>query len=1089
MNKLKTLTLACCAVAGLAAAKASERPLWLRYPSISPNGKEIAFTYRGDIYKVDSKGGNAIRLTTNVAYDSRPIWSPDGERIAFTSDRNRLGTNIYIMSAQGGEAKLLTTHSGTEEPYSFTPDGKYILFRAGIQDDHKSTLYPGHNQPELYRVSIAGNARPERILGMPAEYAVMSSDGKRILYHNLKGAENEWRKHHTSSITRDIVEYDVANQTFRYVVQHPGEDRNPLYTPDGRGIYFLSERNGGSMNVYRSDLNGGQITALTKFTGEPVRFLSRDNAGNLCFGYAGEIYTLTEGGAPQRVNISITHDVDDNLLDKISTKAGITSATVSPDGKQIAFISRGEVFVTSAEYTTTKRITSTPAAESSPTFSKDGRSLVYASCRDGAWDLYRAQIVRSDEANFPNATTIKEEKLIPEIAGEKTYPQFSPDGKEIAFVHERERLVVYNLTNKTLRRIMPDGLLQNGVGALDYQWSPDGKWFTLSYVARAHAPYSDIGIVRSDGRGEVINLTNSGYTNLRPRWVFDGNAIIYMTERYGMRNHASWGSMDDVMVIFLNRAAHEKYKMTEEERELLEEAEKSAKKDEPQPDKKSKKGNSKVAQPKATPSKEIHVELDGIEDRRVRLTPNSSNLADAIISPDGKKLYYLSAVEGKYDLWVLDLAKKTTKIANKLNAASSWFVDDKQGKNIFILGGTMQRLDPKTDALKAINHAAEVKIDYVAEREAMFDDVVREQGLRFYRADMHGVDWPALTSYYRRYLPHISNNYDFAEMLSEMLGELNVSHTGSGYRSPSARAAEPTAELGLFFASDSEADGLRVEEVVAGGPFDRSTSKLRAGDVIISIDGTPIKAGQDYFPLLNGKAGQNVLVAYRTARGVVEERVKPITAGALSALLYRRWVRQRAEMVERLSGGTLGYVHIPSMGDPSFREMYSEALGRYYGRQGIVIDIRHNGGGRLHEDIEVFFSSKKYLQQEVRGRDYCEMPSRRWNHASIMLVCEDDYSNAHGTPWVYKHLGIGKVVGMPVPGTMTSVNWVTLQDPTLYFGIPAVGYRTAEGTYLENAQLEPDVLVPLDPVKALGSVDTQLEAAVRILMQEIKSAQ
>ncbi|MBQ5619641.1 MAG: PDZ domain-containing protein, partial [Alistipes sp.] len=339
---------------------------------------------------------------------------------------------------------------------------------------------------------------------------------------------------------------------------------------------------------------------------------------------------------------------------------------------------------------------------------------------------------------------------------------------------------------------------------------------------------------------------------------------------------------------------------------------------------------------------------------------------------------------------------------------------------------------------------------------------------------------------YAKFLPHIDNNYDFAELLSEWLGELNVSHTGSGYRVPATPTADATADLGLFMAADHVGDGLKVEEVIEQGPFDRASSKLAAGDVILAIDGVDIKAGEDYFPLLNRKAGKRTLVKFRKASGeVVEEVVKPISRAVCSELLYKRWVKHAAAEVERLSGGRLGYVHIESMGDPSFRTVYSDILGRYNKKEGIVIDTRFNGGGRLHEDVEVLFSGEKYLTQEIRGKDMCDMPSRRWTKASIMIMGEANYSNAHGTPWVYKYKKMGSLVGMPVPGTMTSVNWETLQDPTLYFGIPVVGYRTADGSYLENKQLEPDVKVENSKELVVTGRDEQLEAAVKQLLKEI----
>ena len=380
-----------------------------------------------------------------------------------------------------------------------------------------------------------------------------------------------------------------------------------------------------------------------------------------------------------------------------------------------------------------------------------------------------------------------------------------------------------------------------------------------------------------------------------------------------------------------------------------------------------------------------------------------------------------------------------------------------------------------------------MKLDLAAERAYMFDRVRRQEEKRFYEKNMHGVDWAKMTKAYEKFLPYINNNYDFSELLSELLGELNVSHTGSGYR-PSSKG-EATAELGVLLNLDYGKDGLLVDEVLEKGPFDNSRSKLKAGMIIEKIDGQTVKAGMDYYPLLSGKAGKRVLFSiYDPATKTRwDEVVEPISKGNQRELLYNRWVKQRAADVDRLSGGRLGYVHISSMDDPSFRSVYSDILGKYNDREGIVIDTRFNGGGRLHEDIEILFSGKKYFTQVIRGRESCDMPSRRWNKPSIMLTCEANYSNAHGTPWVYQHQGIGKVVGMPVPGTMTSVSWETLQDPTLYFGIPIVGYRLPDGSYLENKQLEPDVKIANSPEKIIRGEDEQLEMAVKELLKEIDS--
>ena len=1081
MKKLLT----CLALSFVAASSYAATPLWLRDVQISPDGTEIAFCYKGDIYKVPANGGTATQLTTQASYECSPIWSPDSKQIAFASDRNG-NFDLFVMSADGGAARSLTTHSASEIPSTFTTDGNYILFSASIQDPANSALFPTSAMTELYKVPVTGG-RTEQVLGTPAEMVCFDKSGKTFLYQDRKGFEDEWRKHHTSSITRDVWLYDSENGKHTNLTAHAGEDRNPVFAPDGQTVYFLSERDGSTFNVYSFPISSPQsLKTVTHFKTHPVRFLSMGSNGTLCYTYDGEIYTQKQGDKPQKVKIDIIRD-DQNTIADLNFSNGATSATVSPDGKQVAFIVRGEVFVTSADYNTTKQITHTPAREAGLTFSPDNRTLAYASERNGNWELYMAKIARKEEANFPNATAIEEEVLLPSDKTERTYPQFSPDGKELAFIEDRNRLMVINLETKKVRQVTDGSTWFSTGGGFDYSWSPDGKWFTLEFIGNRHDPYSDIGMVSAQG-GKIINLTNSGYTSGSPRWVLDGNAILFITERYGMRAHASWGSLNDVMLVFMNQDAYDKFRLSKEDYELQKELEKEQKNttETKKNDKKKGDNKEKSEEKKEEKVKDIVVELNNIEDRIVRLTPNSSDLGSAIITKDGETLYYLSAFEGGYDLWKMNLRKKDTKLLHKMDAGWANMEMDKDGKNLFLLGSnTMQKMGTDSESLKPISYQAHVKMDLAAERDYMFNHVYKQEQKRFYNLNMHGIDWDSMTKAYRKFLPHIDNNYDFAELLSEYLGELNVSHTGGRFR-PQLKG-DATATLGLLYDWNHNGKGLLISEVVEKGPFDHARSKVKAGNIIEKIDGQEITPESDYSVLLNGKARKKTLVTLYNPQTKErwEEVVVPVSNGVMSDLLYARWVKQRAADVDKWSNGRLGYVHIESMGDDSFRSVYSDILGKYNNREGIVIDTRFNGGGRLHEDIEILFSGKKYFTQVVRGREACDMPSRRWNKPSIMVQCEANYSNAHGTPWVYSHQKIGKLVGMPVPGTMTSVSWETLQDPTLVFGIPVIGYRLPDGSYLENSQLEPDIKVANSPETVVKGEDTQLKAAVDELLKEI----
>ena len=1066
-------------------------PLWLRDVQVSPDGSQILFCYKGDLYKVSAQGGTAVQLTTQDSYECSPVWSADGRMIAFASDRHG-NLDIFVMPAEGGSATRLTYQSVAEVPQAFTPDGQWVLFGATIQDPAQSAMFPSSRLSELYKVPVRGG-RTLQVVGTPVEMLSLAPDGKSFFYQDRKGGEDEWRKHHTSSITRDIWFYDAQGGKHTNVTEFAGEDRNPVISADGKTLYFLSERNGGSMNVYCCDAKavGKEPKAVTDFKTHPVRFLSIAKNGMLCYTYNGEIYTQKSGAKSQKLNILLTRD-DEPVVSDLTFTSGARQPVVSKDGKQVAFVVRGEVFVTSTEYATTRQISQTAGAEADVDFAPDGRTLVYASERNGNWQLFTASIVRDEDPNFANATLIKEETVFPELPDlklegkidfsqvERQNPKFSPDGKKLAFIEDRIKLKVVDLKTKKVTQVTDGSKWYRQDGGFDYEWSPDGKWFVLSYIANRRDPYTDQGIVSAEG-GEIHPITQSAYTSGKPRWVMDGKAILFVSERYGMRSHASWGSQNDVFLAFLTQDAYDRYRLSPEDYALLKELEKkNEKENDKEENRKGKKENKKEDKKADADSvKTLIIEFEGLQDRIVRLTPNSSRLGDAIVSKDGESLYYFSAFEGKPDLWKMDLRKHETKLLSK--GGSGLLQMDKDG-NLYSLGSSMMKIE-KGDKTTAITYNAQMKLDRAAEREYMLRHVAKQVNKKIFRTDYNGCNWEMMLQNYSRFMPHIDNNYDFAELLSELLGELNVSHSGGRF-SPSLKG-DATAQLGLLYDLTEPAEGMRITAVLDDGPFCRANSKVKVGDVVTAINGQPLGKDTDLAQLLNQCTGKKTLVSLKGSAGTWDEVVLPISRSEQSDLLYKRWIKGRAAEVERLSNGRLGYVHIESMNDASFRDVYSDILGKYNLKEGIVIDTRYNGGGRLHEDIEILFSGKQYFTQVIRGREICDMPSRRYNHPSIMLQAEGNYSNAHGTPWVYSHQKIGKLVGAPVPGTMSSVNWETLQDPTLVFGVPVIGYQLPDGSYLENTQLEPDIFILNRPETVVTGTDLQLEAAVRELLKEV----
>ena len=1062
------------------AASAQTNPLWMRFCAISPDGETIAFSYKGDLFTVPTQGGTAYQLTSNDAYDAYPVWSPDGQNIAFASAREG-SLDVYVVSKEGGTPKRLTTDSGNETPLCFL-DNENVLFEASIMPTSRSILFAS-GFPQVYQVSTSGG-RAHLFSELPMEDLSINARGD-ILYHDIKGYEDPFRKHHTSSITRDI--WLKRDGQFTKLTTFNGEDRTPRWAADGNAYYYLSEQDG-TFNVYKNSI-GGQAKQLTRHQNNPVRFLTVANNGTLCYGYNGEIYTLREGGEPQKVNITINADCSDKELIRQIKRDGATAISVSPSGKEIAFVMHGDVYVTSVEYNTTKQVTNTPEQERTIDFSPDGRSIVYDSERNGMWQIYQMTIKNKDEKLFTYATDLVEEQLT-NTGHTSLQPQYSPDGKSVAFLEDRCTLRAVDVKSKAVRTLM-DGkyIYSYSDGDVWFEWSPDSRWLLSSYIGNGGWNSQDIALVSASGNGEIHNLTESGYNEGNGKWVLGGKAMIFESDRAGYRSHGSWGTEDDIYIMFFDLDAYEHFRMTKEEKVLQEEAEKEKKKEADKQDGKEKKDNKKDKKKKnATEDKPevppLQFDLENCRDRIARLTVNSSRLGDYVLSNGGDTLYYQAAFEGEMDLWKHDLRENKTEIVMK-GVGHGPMKGDKGMKNLFVLTEKgIKKIDLAKGKPEPVSFEANFNYRPYEEREYIFNHIWQQVKDKFYVEDIHGVDWEGYRENYKRFLPYINNNYDFRDMLSEMLGELNGSHTGARYYASGPTLK--TAALGLFLDDTYQGDGLRIEEVIKRGPFDVKKTGVTAGCIIEEIDGIDIAAGEDYNWILDGKAGKpiHVKVFNPKANKRFEVTVKAISKAEQQELLYKRWVDRNRALVDSLSGGRLAYVHVKEMDSKSFRTVYRELLSdKNRNREAVIVDERHNGGGWLHDDLCTLLSGKQYQTFVPHGKVVGADPFNKWTKPSCVLMCEDDYSNGHGFPFVYRELGIGKLIGTPVAGTMTAVWWETLIDRSLIFGIPQVGCRDMRGNYCENTPLLPDIEVYNTPEDYLTGHDRQLERAIEEMLK------
>jgi len=1042
-----------------------QRPLWMREPALSPDGRSIAFTYRGQIWIVAAEGGEARPLTDRQFRSTRPVWSPDSASIAFASDVfNR--ADVYIAPVDGGQIRRLTSHQLPETPVAFSPDGKDVLFYSASVGTQDVNFFDGFNGAffgQIRSVPAAGG-RARLVMPLPAKQASVSRGGNLIAYAFIRSIEVEERKGQISDSTTDIWIWDRTSGTHRQLTTHRANERSPVISPDGRYVYFTGEMPKGwngdpearpeATNVWRQAVDGNSAPEQITFHTElPVRGLSLAMDGAIVYGHDGEVWRIApEGGEPRKVLIRIPQGTLAPSVIPYSVNDQVTEIAVSPDSSELAIVARGDVFVVATATGTTRRITATAQAERSVSFSPDGRKLLYAAERRGSWDLYETKIVRRTDKGFAGAAELEETVLL-DGDSDLLQPLYSPQGDRVAYRDGRNAIRVLTIATGEIREVLPDDASYSyGEGDLTHMWSPDGRYIvTGTGFALGN---SEVEVIEA-ANGTRHNVSLDGFADTWPKFSRDGQIVYWLTDRFATRQLDETAAAQDVVGTFLTREAERTFRTGE------------------------------------TASSRSEPDFAGAPDRTGRFTGASQIPLFIDLSADNSRLTMLSWVSGVGIVgYAVDprTGAWSTLFQRGSYGDTDAFTTDREGSFLYYAGAnSITRYDLSNGSESPIPFDTTSPHDFRAEMDYLFEHQWRFVQSKFYDATMHGVDWPRMRELYARHLPHISHWEDFAELVAEMQGELNASHMFSDYSS-GEDYWDQTASLGLRYDLGWTGAGARIAAVMKNGPSDFPGSPLKPGAVILSVNGSAIGPDDEIHPLLNRLGGRKTLLRVQPAgsAGILEQVVTPGPLTIESELTYKEWVAQRRAMVEKLSAGRLGYVHVSAMNNDEMHKVHSELMGRYEKAEGAIIDVRFNVGGWLHDQLIDFLTGSRHSGLVTRtGADLGTSPYTRWASPTAVVANAFSYSDGSIFPFFYQREKLGPIVGDRIPGTGTAVYNIGQLEPRLSFGVAQLGFRTVEGQFFENLETVPDALIPTEPNFIVSGRDPQLERAVELLLKEL----